>query len=256
MSRRLEGYRCLEEARERGARVTSSEFRTIAQEASTYDEEGRSFQNETKFFFRDEEGKMKVEPFDMVIRMAVFSALKYRGSFSSMIMSDYFICESQASAFYFKASHKVPFYFTYYACSGVSGELMKKYLENPINPLMFASYKQFIKDESGNNIPLDDYVKSEAGVDLPIDELMTKVAGDAQIERTINLKLAYPKFKNQAPNLVCIGDGYSGKSSFLNDVFGLHFEVVNKDAAGLFHDGIDAVFDSKDIPMGFNVFDV
>ena len=240
----------------RGEVVKSSEFRTIAQEASTFDEEGRSFLDETKFFFRDEEDQMKEEPFDMVIRMAVFSALKYRGSFRSMIMSDYYIGESQASVFYYKASHKVPFYFTYYACSGVSDDLMAKYLENPVNPLMFVSYKQFIKDESGNDISLENYIKDEAGVDLPIAAIMTKVADDARIERDIHLKFAYPKFKTQAPNLVCIGDGCSGKSSFLNDVFGLHFEVVNKDAAGLFHDGIDAVFDSKDVPMGFNVFDV
>ena len=199
---------------------------------------------------------MKVDDFDMMIRMAVFSALKYRGSFRSMIMSDYYIDESQASAFHYKASHKVPFYFTYYACTGVSDELMAKYLENPVNPLMFASYKQFIKDDSGNDTPLDDYVKAKNGTDLPNAELMTKVASDARIERSIHLKFAYPKFKKQAPNLVCIGDGCSGKSSFLNDVFGLHFEVVNKDAAGLFHDGIDAVFHSKDVPLGFNVFDV
>ena len=41
----------------------------------------------------------------------------------------------------------------------------------------------------------------------------------------------------------------------LNDVFGLNLEVASKDSANMFHDSVDAVFNCKDLPMGFNVFD-
>ena len=54
VTRRLEGYRCLEEARARGKDVKSEDFRMIAQEASIFDEEGCSYDDDKKFFFRDE----------------------------------------------------------------------------------------------------------------------------------------------------------------------------------------------------------
>ena len=41
----------------------------------------------------------------------------------------------------------------------------------------------------------------------------------------------------------------------LNDIFGLFFEVLEKESAGLFHDSVDAVFTSKEIPLGFNILD-
>lgn len=41
----------------------------------------------------------------------------------------------------------------------------------------------------------------------------------------------------------------------INDIFGLNFEVVQEGSAGIFHDSVDALFSSKDIPLGFNVLD-
>ena len=41
----------------------------------------------------------------------------------------------------------------------------------------------------------------------------------------------------------------------INDIFGLKFEVVEEGSAGIFHDSVDALFSSKDIPLGFNVLD-
>ena len=41
----------------------------------------------------------------------------------------------------------------------------------------------------------------------------------------------------------------------LNDIFGLFFEVLEKESAGLFHDSVDAVFTCKEIPLGFNILD-
>ena len=75
-----------------------------------------------------------------MIREPVFKLLKYRGSFSNMITSKYFIDPQQKNEFFFKASQKVPFYLIYRCCPRIKKELMAKYLENPFNPLMFISY--------------------------------------------------------------------------------------------------------------------
>ena len=55
--------------------------------------------------------------------------------------------------------------------------------------------------------------------------------------------------------LLCFGSPQARKSNMLNDIFGLGFEVLDKSSAGLFHDSVDALFSSKDIPLGFNVLD-
>lgn len=75
------------------------------------------------------------------------------------------------------------------------------------------------------------------------------------MERTINVGLTYSKYKNPSPNLICIGSPCSGKSSFLNDMLKAEFEVIEEKSIGLFHDSVDALFTSKDMPIGFNVFD-
>ena len=44
--------------------------------------------------------------------------------------------------FFYQASAKVPFYYIYECSPNIRQELMAKYLENPINPMMFVTYDQ------------------------------------------------------------------------------------------------------------------
>ena len=61
-----------------------------------YDESGRSIEDTSKFFFVSEDtGEMSQQSFDMVIREQVFKLLKFKGSFSSMIMTDYFLNQDE-----------------------------------------------------------------------------------------------------------------------------------------------------------------
>ena len=83
--------------------------------------------------------------------------------------------------------------------------------------------------------------------ELPLD--------DPKINRTIHLDLIYPKYKAWAPSLICIGNSGVGKSKFINSVFGVQFEVLQENSAMLFHDGVDAIFTSDDMPFGFNIMD-
>ena len=78
---------------------------------------------------------------------------------------------------------------------------------------------------------------------------------DEKISRTIHLDLIYPKYKSWAPSLICIGNPGAGKSKFINSVFGVQFEVMQDDSAMLFHDSVDAIFTSEDMPFGFNIMD-
>ena len=84
-----------------------------------YDEGGRSIEDPKKFFYlKEDTGEISQQPFDMIVREQVFKLLKFKGSFSSMIITDYFQDQDdQKDKFFFGASHKVPFYFTYYSCS-------------------------------------------------------------------------------------------------------------------------------------------
>ena len=108
---------------------------------------------------------------------------------------------------------------------------MAKFLENPFNPVIFISYNQRVKD-------------------------FTKLQPtDPRVERTVHLDKVYCKYKSYYPNLICIGSPGSHKSFFLNKMINAQFEVIEKESAGLFHDSVDALFSSKDNPIGFNVFD-
>lgn len=78
---------------------------------------------------------------------------------------------------------------------------------------------------------------------------------DEKICRTIHLDLIYPKYKSWAPSLICIGNAGVGKSKFINSVFGVQFEVMQENSAMLFHDSVDAIFTSDDMPFGFNIMD-
>ena len=108
---------------------------------------------------------------------------------------------------------------------------MAKYLDNPFNPLMFISYNQRVSD------------------------LSQRLSTDPEVERSINLDVAYSKFKKAVPQVLCIGSPGSLKSTMLNDIFGTQFEVIEEGSACLFHDSVDAIFTSKELPIGFNVFD-
>ena len=141
--------------------------------------------------------------------------LKYRGSFHSMLTSDYFIGEVQKNEFFYKCSAKVPFYFIH-ECSPSQTDadmLMSKYLENPFNPMMFITYNQ------------------------RVEGLRDLDCSDARVERTLNLDIAYQKFKDKTPTLICIGNPSSMKSTLLNDIFGVQFEVMCQGMAGLFQTG-------------------
>ena len=108
---------------------------------------------------------------------------------------------------------------------------MAKYLENPFNAMIFISYNQRV----ANFLELE--------------------ATDPSVERTIHLDKIYCKFKSHRTNLLCIGSPGTRKSSFLNDMIGASFEVIEDGSACLFHDSVDVLFHSKDLPIGFNVFD-
>lgn len=203
--RMFEAYQELENAIEIGQFIKSEDFKKITKYASEYDEEGRNIFEKNKYYFIDEsDGTFKDLPFDVMIRGAVYKLLKYRGSFYTMITSKYFIAPEQKKQFYYNASAKVPFYYIYKSSLLIQNELMSKYLENPFNPMMFIEYKQDVKG---------------------FDELTTD---DPRVERTINVGLSYLKYKKAAPNLICIGNPCSGKSSLLNDILKAEFEVLEE----------------------------
>ena len=166
-----------------------------------------------------------------MIRDPVYMLLKYRGSFKLMINSPYFIEPKQRNEFFYKSSPKVPFYMVYECSPNIQEALMTKYLENPINPMMFISYNQ--------NVP----------------RLHSLETTDPSIERTCHMDIAYSKFKKTEPSLFCFGSPQARKSGMINDIFGLEFEVLQDGAAGLYHDSVDAIFTSTDVNLGFNVFD-
>ena len=52
-----------------------------------------------------------------------------------------------------------------------------------------------------------------------------------------------------------MGDPKTFKSTLLNDIFGLEFEIIESEATGLFHDSVDVIFSSKALPIELNLFD-
>ena len=130
----------------RGNLITFDHFKTITQFSTEFDEAGRSFNDRKHYYHLDESGDMKEKEFDEMIRDPVYMLLKYRGSFSAMITSPYFIETSQSNKFFFKSSPKVPFYLVYECSPKIKDALMSKYLDNPINPMMFITYNQRVPD--------------------------------------------------------------------------------------------------------------
>ena len=78
-----------------------------------------------------------------------------------------------------------------------------------------------------------------------------------EIVRQFNICHLYDKLKSETPtnNLLCIGSPSAGKSDRLNNMFAVGFEKRDPRACGLWHDSVDVVFSSNDVPLGFNVFD-
>ena len=80
---------------------------------------------------------------------------------------------------------------------------------------------------------------------------------EPSLRRTFNVKHLYHKLKSEKPmsNLLCIGSHKAGKSDRLNEMFSVSFEKRDPRACGLWHDSIDVIFHSEEVPLGFNVFD-
>ena len=57
------------------------------------------------------------------------------------------------------------------------------------------------------------------------------------------------------PNLICVGDRLTNKSTILNEMLNSNFERVELGSSGMFHDSVDVMFNSKEYPLGFNIFD-
>ena len=55
--------------------------------------------------------------------------------------------------------------------------------------------------------------------------------------------------------MLCIGEPLVGKSGFLEDMLQIKLELRTPDSYGMFHDSVDLICHSPDLPMKFNVFD-
>ena len=106
------------------------------------------------------------------------------------------------------ASDKAMFYFVLSCSRGIEDELLAKYLENPLNAMIFVEYKQ-----------------DEPGFDVESESL-------EEVKRVLHINKTFAKFEFCAArstcNLLCIGSPGRGKSTLLNDLFKLKFEVPMK----------------------------
>ena len=59
-----------------------------------------------------------------------------------MMTSDYFVGKEFRNKYHYRASVKVPFYMVYHCSPWIQEELAAKYLENPLNAVMFMQYNQ------------------------------------------------------------------------------------------------------------------
>ena len=85
-----------------------------------------------QFFKRDESRQL-----DEVVRELVYNCLLYGGDLHWMLTSDYFTHEYFKDKYHYNASVKVPFYMIYHCSPRIQEELAAKYLENPLNAVMF-----------------------------------------------------------------------------------------------------------------------
>ena len=89
--------------------MTFDDFKTMTEYSTRYDESGKSFADPHTSFFQDEDGNIKNEDFDELVRAPVYALLKYKGSFKDFVSSEYFISNKQFNKFYFNATPKMPF---------------------------------------------------------------------------------------------------------------------------------------------------
>ena len=55
--------------------------------------------------------------------------------------------------------------------------------------------------------------------------------------------------------MLFIGEPVIGKSRLINDMLNVDFEERSHKSPGMFHDSVDLICHSKDLPMKFNAFD-
>ena len=131
-------------------------------------------------------------------------------------------------------SAKALFYFILKCSPQIEKEMMSKYLENPLNPMMFVEYDQ----------------SCEGFMQLDLSDPASNV------KRIMHIDKAYHKFDVEGVcNVLSIGREGTRKSSLLNQVFGYQFETMMftydqkspSHQCRLFHDAVDVVFASKDI---------
>ena len=100
---------------------------------------------------------------------------------------------------------------------------MSKFLENPLNAMMFVQYDQ----------RQEDFTSCEV----------------SELRRTMHLDHTFLKYTNKVDcNLICIGEPGALKSTLLNQVFGFKFETMSREEKQccMFHDSVDVTFASKD----------
>ena len=95
MEKLKNAYQFLDEAKLRGENIEKDKenFKLITEYSSRFDEEGRCISDNEQYFHEDE--NRTSDNFDELIRDQVYKLLKYRGSFRSMITSEYFISAEQ-----------------------------------------------------------------------------------------------------------------------------------------------------------------
>ena len=221
-------------------KYTLTQFRTMSEPPIKFNRRGERIQDgqdsqgdgdhqtDQQFFKLDESRQL-----DEVVRKLVYNCLIYGGDLQSMMTQDYFFHNNFRDKYHYCASVKVPFYMVYHCSPWIQEELASKYLENPLNAVMFMQYDQ-------------QHVGFE-NLEEPVPE----------IERQFNISHLYNKLKSkEAPNnLLCIGSPLGGKSNQLNNMFAVNFELRDPNACGLWHDSVDVIFSSDALPLGFNVFD-
>ena len=127
--------------------------------------------------------------------------LRCQGDLNEIVSHQYFIDNSPQNEekFYYCMSGKALFYFMLKCCPKVEKVMMSRYLENPLNTMMFVEYDQ-----------------SQEG-------FTSKDVGE--LKRIMHLDHAFLKYTKKVDcNLICIGEPGCLKSTLLNEVFGFKFE--------------------------------
>ena len=76
------------------------------------------------------------------MRDQVYMRLRTQGSLESVKKNQYFLDEANEDKLHYCMSAKALFYFMLKCSPQIEKEMMSKYLENPLNPMMFVEYDQ------------------------------------------------------------------------------------------------------------------